>query len=89
MVWDLVWRTDFRFDVVTFLGPRMAEAIEERMKRESLPFSNCFSETTDSLAKRLAFMPDVKYVVHNDPDRLLAYGNRGLLVTDPGALNLW
>lgn len=88
VIWDLVWRRDFRFDVVTFLGEEFAEALEKRLARESLPFSNLWSVTATSLAERLAFMPDVMYVVHGDTQRLLTYGNRGLLVTDPDKLSL-
>lgn len=88
VIWDLVWRRDFRFDVVTFLGASFAEALETRLTRESLPFSNLWPVTEDSLARRLATMPDVLYVVHGDPSRHLTYGNRGLLVTDPDKLSL-
>jgi len=88
VIWDLVWRRDFRFDIVTFLGDGMAGALEKRLSRESLPFSNLWSVSEDTLAQRLAYMPDVLYVVHGDPTRHLSYGNRGLLVTEPGALDL-
>lgn len=89
VIWDLVWRRDFRFDVVTFMGEHMAEAVELQMQHEALPFSNCWPTSESDLATRLAYMPDVQFVVHADPSRRLAYGNRGLLVTEPGALNLW
>lgn len=88
VIWDLYWRRDFRFDVVTFLGDDWADSIERRLNDEGMPFSNVWAVDEASLAKRLAYMPDVLYVVHADPGHLLAYGNRGLLVTDPGALTL-
>lgn len=89
VIWDLTWRRDYRFDIVTFLGAGFAEALEVRLTRESLPFSNLWPVTEETLAKRLAFMPDVMYVIHANPSRLLTYGNRGLLVTDPDKLDLF
>lgn len=88
VIWDLVWRRDYRFDVVTFLGEDFAEALEKRLHREALPFSNLWAVTEETLAQRLAYMPDVMFVIHGDPSRHLAYGNRGLLVTDPERLSL-
>jgi hypothetical protein len=88
VIWDLYWRRDFRFDVVTFLGEDYADRIASRLEKENLPFSNCWAVDEGTLARKLAYMPDVLYVVHGDPTHHLAYGNRGLLVTDPGALSL-
>lgn len=88
VLWDLYWRRDYRFDVVTFMGEGFRDALEKRLDRESVPFSNVWAEDEDTLARRLAYMPDVQYVVHGDTSRHLTYGPRGLLVTDPGALNL-
>lgn len=88
VIWDLTWRRDYRFDIVTFLGEDFAEHLERRLERESLPFSNCWAVDETTLARRLAVMPDVQYVIHGDPSRHLTYGNRGLLVTDPGRLQL-
>lgn len=89
IIWDLTWRRDYRFDIVTFLGQPFCDALERRLARESLPFSNLWSVDEASLSKRLATMPDVLYVIHSDPSRHLAYGNRGLLVTDPNHLRLF
>lgn len=89
VIWDLTWRRDYRFDIVTFLGDPFAEALEKRLERESLPFSNLWAVDEESLAQRLAYMPDVMYVIHADPSKHLAYGNRGLLVTDPTRLSLF
>lgn len=88
VIWDLYWRRDFRFDVVTFLGDSFSEHLERRLSRDALPYSNCWSVDESSLAARLAYMPDVQYVIHGDPSKHLTYGNRGLLVTDPGKLQL-
>jgi hypothetical protein len=89
VLWDLYWRRDYRFDVVTFLGDEMAEAIDRRLDRESLPVGNVRSWQPDELARQLVFMPDVQYVVHGDPKHHLTYGNKGLLVTDPSKLALF
>lgn len=89
VIWDLTWRRDYRFDIVTFYGEPFAAALEKRLSRESLPFSNLWAVDEDTLAQRLVYMPDVQYVIHADPARHLSYGPRGLLVTEPGALNLW
>lgn len=89
VIWDLTWRRDYRFDIITFLGEDFADALEKRLTRESLPFSNLWPVTEDTLARRLATLVDVQYVIHADPARHLSYGNRGLLVTDPGRLSLF
>lgn len=89
VLWDLYWRRDYRFDVVTFLGEDMGEAIESMLDRYNVPLGNVMATEPDTLAKRLAFMPDVQYVVHADPSHHLSYGNRGLLVTDPDKLRLF
>lgn len=89
VLWDLMWRRDYRFDIVTFFGEDFARALEKQLDRESLPFSNLWAVTEDSLAKKLATMPDVQYVIHADPSHHLSYGNRGLLVTDPQKLSLF
>ncbi len=85
---DLYWRRDYRFDVVTFLGDQFVEPIKTLLDQHSLPVSNVWGLTEETLLKRLAYMPDVMHVVHGDPARQLAYGNRGLLVTDPERLAL-
>lgn len=89
VLWDLTWRRDYRFDVFTVQGEDFRDALEDRLNRESVPFSNVFALSPEQLAQRLVYMVDVQYVVHGDPSHHLSYGNRGLLVTDPGALNLW
>lgn len=85
---DLFWRRDYRFDVVTFLGEDYVDPIQQKLDRESLPFSNVWAVDERTLSHRLAYMLDVQYVIHADPARHLTYGPRGLLVTDPGALHL-
>lgn len=89
VIWDLTWRRDYRFDLITFLGQPFCDALEKRLERESLPFSNLWAVDEASLSRRLSTMPDVQYVIHSDPTRHLAYGNRGLLVTDPDMLRLF
>lgn len=88
VLWDLYWRRDYRFDVVTFLGSSFGDAVEKRLDAERLPFSNVIATDPDTLAKRLVFQPDVQYVIHGDRDHLMSYGGRGLFVDDPGRLNL-
>lgn len=89
VLWDLYWRRDYRFDVVTHMGDEMAEEIEKMLDRYNVPLGNVYYNEPEALAKNLTFMPDVQYVVHGDPAHHLSYGNRGLLVTDPDRLRLF
>lgn len=81
-IWDLTWRYDFSVDVVTFLGgDDFAEEVEHRLDREGLPIGHVWFETPDSLARSLAYRPNVACVIHANPHHQLTFGSKGRLVS--------
>jgi hypothetical protein len=90
LLWDLTWRYDQRFDIVTFKGEKFAGFLYDRLEG-TVPFANLWSETPEKFAQRLAFMPYVSTVYDSDPQRQLTYGTRGVII--PGGLaavnSLW
>jgi hypothetical protein len=91
LLWDVSWRYNYRFDVVTYHQPHFAKALAERFDDEGLPVGRVIASTPMKLARQLAFMPDVRYVYDADESRLFTYGGRGVYM--PGGLtaftSLW
>lgn len=91
LLWDVAWRWNYRFSVVTYRPAGFAGALELRLNEENLPFSTVWATTPETMAKRMAFMPDVSHVFDSDPARLFTYGDRGHYL--PGGLaaaeSLW
>jgi hypothetical protein len=91
LLWDVSWRYNYRFDVVTYHRPHFAKALAERFDDEGLPVGRVIASSPPKLAKQLAFMPDVRYVYDADESRLFTYGGRGVHM--PGGLtaftSLW
>lgn len=85
LLWDVTWRYSFRFDVVTYKPSGFAKALAERLDDEVIPVSRVFSSSPNILAKKLAFMPDVRHVYDADEGRLFTYGGRGVHM--PGGLS--
>lgn len=83
-LWDLFWRHNYRFDIVTFKGHDFAVALYERLEQLNVPVSNVLSfPSAEALAKGLAYMPDVVTVYDGDPARRMTYGSKGRYVSDP------
>lgn len=91
LLWDVTWRYNYRFDIVTYQPKGFAKALAERLDDEGLPVGRVFASSPNLLTKKLAFMPDVRYVYDADPSRHLTYGGRGVHM--PGGLaaftSLW
>lgn len=78
LLWDVTWRYNYRFDIVTYHPAGFAKALKERLDDEGLPVGRVWHSSPSLLAKRLAFMPDVRYVYDADASRLFTYGGRGV-----------
>lgn len=76
---DMYWRMQERFDVVTFLDlpPVAAQAIQDYLDDRSIPVGRVLRYSPDTLARNLAFMPDVTGVVHALPQAQAKFGPRG------------
>jgi hypothetical protein len=91
LLWDVTWRYNYRFDIVTYRPKGFAKALGQRLDDEGLPVGRVWNSSPVLLAKKLAFMPDVRFVYDADPTRHLTYGGRGVHM--PGGLaaftSLW
>lgn len=85
LLWDVLWRYHYRFDIVTFRPFGFAQALMRRFDAEGFPVGNVRASSPSSLAQQLAYMPDVRYVYDADPDHVLTYGGRGVHM--PGGLS--
>lgn len=80
-IWDVTWRLNFSVDVITYIGPEFAEALEHRIDREGLPVGHVWHEDPYVLARKLAYMPHVACVYDPDPRHQFTYGSKGRLVS--------
>lgn len=85
LLWDVTWRYNYRFDIVTYKPACFAKALRQRLDDEGLPVGNVWASSPTLLSKKLAFMPDVRYVYDADGSRLFTYGGRGVHM--PGGLD--
>lgn len=76
-VWDLVWRFDFELDLLTYHGVSFAQALQERMDNENMPFRRVWSEQPNILARSLAIQPDIRTIYDPDPNHQFTYGSKG------------
>jgi hypothetical protein len=71
-------RTPYPVEVVTFLGPDVAEAVEERLEDVHALVRRVWSTTPQELARIHITMPDVAAIYDPDPMRAtLTYGQLG------------
>lgn len=83
VLWDLTWRRDYKFDVVSFLPYQTAKFVPGWLDHYNVPAVNTlFYDTPFELGKQLAYMPDVLAVVHAAAENRFTYGDRGMLVTE-------
>lgn len=87
-VLDLVWRQRFTVDVVTFIGPEMAELIEKRMDDEGIPIGRVFHTSSVLLGRSVAYRPDIAVIYDPDPSHRFTYGSKGRIMS-PSAPNFF
>lgn len=80
-IWDVTWRLNFSVDVLTYVSPEFAEAVEKRMEREDLPVGHVWFEEPNVLARKLAYMPHVACVYDPDPRHQFTYGSKGRIIS--------
>jgi hypothetical protein len=79
-IWDLTFRQASSFidlQLLTYLGFEFAEALEERMDKEGMPFSRVWSEEPHVLARSIAVRPDIRTIYDPNPEHVFLYGGRG------------
>jgi hypothetical protein len=78
----LNWKKNYNISLVTYLGQDMAWEIERIMDARSIPVGECYSYTPVELARRLVHRPDVIAVYDPDPQHILTYGSKAVLLTE-------
>jgi hypothetical protein len=77
---DLSWRQSWRLDCATFEPDGFCDVLAERFNRLNIAVSNVYPyESPLELARALAYMPEVQYVIHADSQMPFTYGPRGSL----------
>jgi hypothetical protein len=76
-VWDLVFRYSIELDLLTYHGWEFANALEQRMDAESMPFRRVWAEHPNVLARRIATMPEIRTIYTPFPDQQFLYGGKG------------
>ena len=84
LLWDLTWRWNYRFDIVTFRPAGFAKELAVLFDEVSLPVGHVIATTPKGLAQKLVYMPDVAHVYDADDSRLFTWGGRGRYM--PGGL---
>lgn len=82
VLWDMTWRKDYKFDVVTFLPEKCAKHVTSWIDQRNIPAANVWHYPDAArLGQELAFMPDVYAVIHANPSNRFTFGDRGMLIT--------
>jgi hypothetical protein len=69
-------------EVCTWMGEDAALAIEDELDDLHVPVRSVWASTPFELAKALAYLPDIAAIYDPDPDHVLTYGSRGVLLTE-------
>lgn len=80
---DLTWRHGLRIDCVLVDHPKVAEAMETRFNRMNLAVANVYAvNEIKEVADRMAYMPEVLWVIFGNPEWMYAFGGKGRLGLD-------
>ena len=84
-LWDLVWRTNYSFSLVTIASgdEEWMEALERRLDRFNVPYSGLVGfSTVDELAQHVVFMPNILRLYHGREEWKFKFGRVGEHVPD-------
>lgn len=90
-LWDIVWRSPFSFDIVSFESGAEPwyEALESLLERANLPYSRLeVYDSADEFAQQMAYAPNIMRVYHSNPSWAFKFGNRGEVITDATVFEL-
>lgn len=87
-IWQVTWDTSLRVDLITHLGHDFAEALQERMEQESMPFQHVWHEDPNVLGRSLVLQPDIRTIYTGITDHQFTYGGKGR-VLDPTTAHLY
>ena len=90
-LWDIVWRSQFSFDIVSFESDdeRWYEALERLLNRANVPHSRLevYADPND-FAQHMAYAPNILRVYHPRSDWMFKFGDRGEIITDATVFEL-
>lgn len=84
-LWDLVWRTNYSFSLVTVAADdeEWFEALERRLDRFNVPYSGLLGfPTVDALAQHVVYMPNILRLYHGREEWQFKFGRVGEYVPD-------
>lgn len=90
-LWDIVWRSPFSFDIVSFESAEEAwyEALERLLERANVPFSRLeVYDDPNDFAQHMVYAPNILRVYHGRSDWWAKFGDKGQLITDATVFEL-
>lgn len=84
-LWDIVWRSPYSFDVVSFESEseEWYEALESLLERANVPYSRLETYANpDEFAQQMVYAPNIVRVYHANPSWAFKFGPRGEAITD-------
>ena len=90
-LWDIVWRSRFSFDIVSFesADERWRDSLERLLDRANVPYSRL--ETYDDpndFAQHMVYAPNILRVYHGRSDWWAKFGDKGDLIIDAAVFEL-
>lgn len=86
MLRKITWMThqySTSIDVVTYCGPAaFARALERLFTRENVPVRIVTSSTPERVARKTSYEPDIVTIYDGNEAHRLAYGRKGVYLTD-------
>lgn len=90
-LWDIVWRSPFSFDIVSFESAEEAwyEALERLLERANVPLSRLeVYDDPNDFAQHMVYAPNILRVYHGRSDWWAKFGDKGQLITDATVFEL-
>lgn len=84
----LTFRKDINIEIVTWMDEDTADDISELLARNNLPVKGCYNHSPSLLARELSHRIDIICVYDPDPEHVLLFGSRGMLLTDANQIGV-
>lgn len=78
----LTFKKDLNIEVITWMDEETAEDVTDLLAKNNLPVQGCYSYVPSLLARELSHRLDIMCVYDPDPEHVLLFGSRGMLLTD-------
>ena len=84
-LWDIVWRSPFSFDIVSFEtdAEEWYESLERLLERANVPYSRLeVYDNPNDFAQHMVYAPNILRVYHSRSDWWAKFGDKGEWITD-------